>query len=64
MTQAEIVKRLREEWDNERNVEQKSKKKEDLLAITKKFHQRVLDLLTIHKVPYSNKEGKSILITN
>ncbi|KAH8291936.1 hypothetical protein KR054_002382 [Drosophila jambulina] len=58
MTQAEIVKRLREEFDNERNVEQKPKRKEDLLAVTKKFHQRVLNLLTIHKVPYSKKEDE------
>ncbi|KAH8369123.1 hypothetical protein KR009_002008 [Drosophila setifemur] len=58
MTQAEIVKRLREDYDRGHNTDQKPQKKEDLLAITKKFHQRVLDLLTTHKVPYAKKEDE------
>ncbi|XP_052859596.1 surfeit locus protein 6 homolog [Drosophila gunungcola] len=58
MIQAEIVKRLREEYDRGHSQEQKPKKAEDLLTLTKRFHQRVLDLLTTHKVPYSNKEDE------
>lgn len=60
MTQADIVKRLREDYERLHSGEKKSKAKEDLLSITKNFHQRVLDLLTTHKVPYAKKEGKSI----
>ncbi|XP_016960105.1 surfeit locus protein 6 homolog [Drosophila biarmipes] len=59
MTQAEIVKRLREEYDLRNGKQQEPKKKEDLLTLTKKFHQRVLNLLTTHKVPYSNKEDEN-----
>ncbi|XP_016990876.1 surfeit locus protein 6 homolog [Drosophila rhopaloa] len=58
MTQAEIVKRLREEYDSKHTQEQKPKRTEDLLTRTKRFHQRVLNLLTTHKVPYSNKEDE------
>ncbi|XP_017084809.2 LOW QUALITY PROTEIN: surfeit locus protein 6 homolog [Drosophila eugracilis] len=56
MNQAEIIKRLREEYDIENGL--KEPKKEDLLTITKKIHQRVIDLLTIHKVPYSNADDE------
>lgn len=53
------MKCLREEYEIEHNKDQKPEK-EDLPAITKKFYQRVLELLTIHKVPYSKQEGETI----
>ncbi|KMZ02537.1 surfeit locus protein 6 homolog [Drosophila simulans] len=55
MTQEEIVKSLREECEIAHSQEQKPKN-EDLVVITKKFYQRVLELLTTHKVPYSKQE--------
>ncbi|XP_016938038.3 surfeit locus protein 6 homolog [Drosophila suzukii] len=58
MTQAEIVKRLREEYDIRNGKQEKPTKQDDLLTLAKEFHQRVLNLLTTHKVPYSNKEDE------
>ncbi|XP_017060725.1 surfeit locus protein 6 homolog [Drosophila ficusphila] len=58
MTQAEIVRRLREEYELSNSEEQNPKQNETLLSLAKDVQQRVLDLLTIHKVPYSNKEDE------
>ncbi|XP_017104197.2 surfeit locus protein 6 homolog [Drosophila bipectinata] len=58
--QAEIVKRLREEYEALHGVKKKPKPKakQDLLKVAKNFQQRVLHLLTKHKVPYTKKEDE------